>query len=59
MNANALLAEILANPDDDTPRLVLADWLEEHGATDRASLIRVQIELARLLPSHDARTAST
>jgi uncharacterized protein (TIGR02996 family) len=27
----ALLRAIVAHPDDDTPRLVYADWLEEHG----------------------------
>ena len=27
----ALMAAILANPDEDTPRLALADWLQEHG----------------------------
>lgn len=27
---NILLKDILANPGDDTPRLVYADWLEEH-----------------------------
>ncbi|QJW99786.1 TIGR02996 domain-containing protein [Frigoriglobus tundricola] len=35
------------NPDDDTPRLVFADWLQEHGEEDRAEFIRVQIELVR------------
>lgn len=30
--ADALLADILADPLDDTPRLVYADWLEEHGS---------------------------
>jgi uncharacterized protein (TIGR02996 family) len=39
------LADILANPEDDTPRLVYADWLDEHGAEERADLIRVQCEL--------------
>lgn len=43
-------------PADDTPRLVLADWLEEHAdasglpaadALARAELIRVQVELSR------------
>lgn len=44
-------------PADDTPRLVLADWLEEHAdasglpsaadALARAELLRVQVELAR------------
>ena len=43
----ALMAAILANPDDDTPRLALADWLDEHGdASDRAraGYIRAQVE---------------
>jgi uncharacterized protein (TIGR02996 family) len=44
----ALLAAILANPDEDTPRLMFADWLDEHGQPERAEFIRVQIELARL-----------
>src|SRR5262245_18234653 len=39
---------ILNNPDDDTTRLVFADWLEEHGRASHAELIRVQCELARL-----------
>ncbi|VTR96727.1 Repeat-companion domain protein OS=Isosphaera pallida (strain ATCC 43644 / DSM 9630 / IS1B) GN=Isop_0391 PE=4 SV=1 [Gemmata massiliana] len=42
----ALLAAIYANPDEDTPRLVYADWLDEHGDPARAEFIRVQIELA-------------
>lgn len=42
-----LLAAVLANPDDDTVRLVYADWLQEHGDEARAEFIRVQIELAR------------
>jgi len=39
----ALLAAIRDRPDDDAPRLVYADWLEEHGQTPRAHLIRGQI----------------
>ena len=39
----ALLAAILATPDDDLPRLVFADWLEENGDPDRAEFIRVHI----------------
>jgi uncharacterized protein (TIGR02996 family) len=42
------LGAILAEPDDDTPRLVFADWLEEHGDLDRATFIRLQCEVARL-----------
>ena len=44
----AFLAAILAEPDDDTTRLVAADFLEEHGDPDRAIFIRTQIRLARL-----------
>jgi uncharacterized protein (TIGR02996 family) len=44
----ALLAAVIAEPDDDTIRLVAADFLEEHGAADRAAFIRIQVELARL-----------
>src|SRR5262245_31666860 len=44
----AFLSAILESPDDDAPRLVYADWLDEHGDPDRATFIRVQIELARL-----------
>jgi uncharacterized protein (TIGR02996 family) len=44
----ALLRGILEQPDDDTVRLVFADWLEEKGGEpERAALIRVQVELAR------------
>ena len=43
----ALLAAIRAAPDDDAPRLIYADWLDEHGQPERAEFIRVQCELAR------------
>lgn len=45
---NPLVEHILQNPDDDTPRLVYSDWLEEHGQGPRAELIRVQVERAQL-----------
>jgi uncharacterized protein (TIGR02996 family) len=48
----AFLAAILATPDDDTPRLVFADWLDERGTDDdraRAALIRAQCR-AEVLP---------
>lgn len=47
-DGNALLAAILAYPDEDTPRLMYADWLQENDQPDRAEFIRVQIELARM-----------
>ena len=46
-DGDALLAAILAEPDDDTARLVYADWLQEQGDEGRAEFIRVQCELAR------------
>jgi uncharacterized protein (TIGR02996 family) len=44
----AFLRAIAENPDDDLPRLVYADWLDEHGEPARAEFIRVQCELDRL-----------
>src|SRR5262249_53518778 len=38
----AFRLSILDRPDDDGPRLVYADWLEEEGDADRAELIRLQ-----------------
>lgn len=56
----ALLAAIRSSPDDDLPRLVYADWLEENAeaaapmerrsAAERAAFIRAQIEAARAEP---------
>jgi uncharacterized protein (TIGR02996 family) len=51
--AKGFLDDIVANIDDDTPRLVYADWLTENGQDDRAEFIRVQVERARL-PAWDA-----
>jgi uncharacterized protein (TIGR02996 family) len=42
---DALYRAIITAPDDDTPRLVFADYLDENGEPDRASFIRVQVEL--------------
>ena len=43
----ALIRAVCAAPDDDLPRLVFADWLDEHGEPERAEFIRVQCELSR------------
>lgn len=43
--ADALFAEIAADPGSDDARLVLADWLDERG-DERGEFIRCQIELA-------------
>jgi uncharacterized protein (TIGR02996 family) len=42
----ALLATILAKPDDDGVRLIYADYLEEVGQGERAEFIRVQCRIA-------------
>ncbi|MFO0842995.1 MAG: TIGR02996 domain-containing protein [Gemmataceae bacterium] len=47
MDDKALLTAILADPDDDLPRLAYADWLDEHGDDGRAEFVRGQVELAR------------
>jgi uncharacterized protein (TIGR02996 family) len=47
----ALLAAIYDNPEEDTPRLMYADWLDEQGGAAnaaRAEFIRVQCECSRL-----------
>jgi uncharacterized protein (TIGR02996 family) len=47
-----LLAAICENQDD-TARLVFADWLQENGELDRAEFIRLQIEDLRALRDPD------
>jgi uncharacterized protein (TIGR02996 family) len=42
-DGEGLLAAILANPDEDVPRLVYADWLEENGQPALAGLIRMMV----------------
>jgi len=43
----ALYAAIMANPDDDTVRLIYADELQALGQEDYAEFIRVQVEIFR------------
>ena len=43
----SLLLDIEANPGDETPWLVLADWLDDQGEGDRAELTRLSVELRR------------
>jgi uncharacterized protein (TIGR02996 family) len=45
-DSEPFLQEIIAAPDDDGPRLVYADWLEEQG-DPRGEFIRLQCELAQ------------
>jgi uncharacterized protein (TIGR02996 family) len=51
------LATILESPDEDAPRLVFADWLDEHGQSARAEFIRTQVGLARLFDDAGRRAA--
>jgi uncharacterized protein (TIGR02996 family) len=44
--ALSLLAAAKQSPEDDTPRVVLADWLEDNGDHDRAEFVRVQCRLS-------------
>jgi uncharacterized protein (TIGR02996 family) len=50
---DALYRAILAAPDEDTPRLAFADWLDEQGGQDnafRADFVRTHCRLAREEP---------
>ncbi|MCS7269618.1 MAG: TIGR02996 domain-containing protein [Gemmataceae bacterium] len=47
-----LLTAIMAAPQDDLPRLLYADWLQENGQVERAWFVRVQLQLARHRPDH-------
>jgi uncharacterized protein (TIGR02996 family) len=51
----AFLAAIAAAPDDDLPRLVFADWLDEHGDAARAEFVRLQCAAARGEPADHER----
>ncbi len=53
--ASGFLARIRERPNDDGPRLIYADWLDEQG-DPRGEFIRVQLALARL-PEDDRRRA--
>ena len=41
----ALLQAIIDEPDEDSLRLIYADWLHDHGEPDRAEFIRLEIDL--------------
>jgi uncharacterized protein (TIGR02996 family) len=57
-DGEALRRAIVADPDDDTPRLIYADWLDENGRPDRAAFVRAQIEAARAEPFGPAARAA-
>lgn len=43
---SGFLQDVQQDPDNDAPRLIYADWLEENGNSERAELIRLQCERA-------------
>src|SRR5438094_4319367 len=45
---DSLLAGICDAPDDDGPRLIFADWLDDHTEAARAEFIRLQLRLAAM-----------
>src|SRR4051794_15084117 len=45
----AFVNAILDDPDDDTQRLIFADWLEERG-NPRSEFLRLQVELGQWVP---------
>jgi uncharacterized protein (TIGR02996 family) len=58
----ALYRGVLDDPDDDGPRMVYADWLEEHADAyepwagwERAEFIRIQIEKAAMVEDAPAK----
>lgn len=51
------LRAIFHRPDDDAPRLVYADWLEERG-DPRAEYLRLEVELRRLPKGADAQVSA-
>ena len=55
-DGDALYRAILARPEDDTPRLVYADWLEEHGRGEEAEFIRLDCWLEASSPGEPGHT---
>src|SRR5262249_1360519 len=53
--ADAFLDAIFTEPADDTPRLVYADWLEEHGHEDLGQFIRLQCAIDPLTNDNPRR----
>jgi uncharacterized protein (TIGR02996 family) len=51
-DGDALYRAVVAHPDDDTPRLVYADWLEEHDRGEEAEFVRLGCRLDAAAPDH-------
>ncbi|MBX2800756.1 MAG: TIGR02996 domain-containing protein [Myxococcales bacterium] len=55
MSREVLWEAIRADPEDDTVRLVYADWLSDRGEEEHASLIRTQLRRTQLPVEHPDR----
>jgi uncharacterized protein (TIGR02996 family) len=44
---DVFLADILASPEDDAPRMAFADWLQENGDPERGEFIVIQLDRDR------------
>lgn len=51
----AFAAAIAARPDDDLPKLVYADWLDERGRGAEAEQWRIKAALREIGEGHDVR----
>ena len=54
---DAILEAIFAAPEDDAPRLVYADWLDENGHPEQAEFVRRHIAWSRTAEGDPARPA--
>ncbi len=51
-DGDALFRAVCEQPWEDTPRLMYADWLDEHGNLERAEFIRLQCEAWHVCPAY-------
>lgn len=51
IDEQTLIRSVCISPADDTPRLVFADWLDEHDQPERAEFIRLQCRIAEMITS--------
>ena len=56
---HAFLAAIKDDPENDTSRLVFADWLDDHGEPERPQFIRLQCRAASLNANDAERVGLT
>ena len=45
---SSLVSAVVASPEDDSPRLAYADWLDSHARGERAEFIRLQCQICHL-----------